>query len=122
MGICGWSGGAVWGGAKRFCQVEHGRGLWYQKYVAGRAFSAMGFFLARAKRRLWWRPGEAAPSKERFGQFVVVVGGHRKGLRRPRVFQDSVQLTTDPAAFGGDFFAGFFFERYHESNEFERSE
>ena len=62
------------------------------------------------------------PSKEGFGRFVAVVGGPIKGLRRPRVFQDSVQLTTDPAAFGGDFFAGFFVERYPESNEFERSE
>src|SRR3989304_660473 len=38
-----WRGGL--GGAKRFCQTEHGRGLGYQRYVAGRAFSAMGFFL-----------------------------------------------------------------------------
>ncbi len=62
------------------------------------------------------------PSKEGLGRFVAVVGGNSKGLRRPRVFHDSVQLPTDPAAFGCDFFACFFVERYHESNEFERSE
>ena len=53
---------------------------------------------------------------------MAVVGGNSKGLRRPRVFHDSVQLTTDPAAFGGDLFACFLLERHHESNEFERSE
>ena len=65
MDICGWSGGTVSGGAKRFCQTEPGRGLRYQKYAAGRAFSAMGVFLARAKRGLWWRPGKAAPFEGR---------------------------------------------------------
>jgi hypothetical protein len=102
--------------------MEHERGLGDQKYAAGRAFAATGFFLAMAKRRLGWRLGEAAPSKEGFGRFMAVAGGHRNGLRRPRGFHDSVQLTTDPAAFGCDFFTGFFVERYHEANEFEWSE
>ena len=62
------------------------------------------------------------PLKEGLGRVVAVVGGNSKGLRRPRVFHDSVQLTTDPAAFGCDFFTCFFVEHYHESNEFERSE
>ena len=59
MDICGWSGGAVGGGAKRFCQTEHGRGLRYQNYVAGRAFSAIGVFSPRAKRQL--KKGDVGP-------------------------------------------------------------
>ena len=53
------------GGANRFCQTEHGGGLRDQKYAVQRAFSAMGVFLARAKRRMGWRPGEAAPFEGR---------------------------------------------------------
>jgi len=44
--------GRLGGGAKRFCQTEHGRRLRYQKYAAGRAFAAIGVFSPRAKRQL----------------------------------------------------------------------
>ncbi|MDI6754565.1 MAG: hypothetical protein QME78_09255 [Thermodesulfobacteriota bacterium] len=87
-----------------------------------------GPFLRWEFLRRWQKDGWGSgrvrlpPLKEGLGRGVAVVGGNSKGLRGPRVFHDSVQLPTDPAAFGCDFFACFFVERYYKSNEFERSE
>ena len=63
------------------------------------------------------------PSLERMIMSVMAAIGRRnKRLRRPRVIQGAIQFTTDPFAFGCDFFARFLAKFHHEPNEFERAE
>ena len=50
------------------------------------------------------------------------IGGKNQELRGARVFHDSIQLTTDPSAFGCDLFTCLLMKRHHKSDKFERSE
>ena len=50
MDICGWSGGAIWGRAKRFCQMEQWAWATVSEVCCGKSLFCDGCFLSQGKK------------------------------------------------------------------------